>query len=408
MFSRKKTPSYRRHKSSGQAVVTLPDGFGGRRDVLLGRYGTKESRLDYARVIAEWEATGAARPIATHADLTVSEFLLLYDRYIEGYYRQPDGEVTNEVRNVKNAIRWVNQLYGHTVANQFTSLSLEAIRTKMIEAGLCRKRINKDTARIRRLFKWAGAKRLVSAAVFQELATVEGLRAGRSAAKETAPVRPVALTVVEATLSHLTPIVADMVRLQILTGMRSGELVTMRSANLETSGPVWHYTPASHKTAHFGHERIIALGPKAQEIVRRYLKTDLQAPLFSPSDSMQQFRLKQRQERKTKVQPSQKNRKIRRPKKRPGESYNPASYGRSIRDAIKRANQLARQENPKYPVLIPHWHPHQLRHLRATELRKQFGIDAARVVLGHRSPQITETYAEIDSGKADEIMAKLG
>src|SRR5205823_5239332 len=37
------SPSYRRHKQSGQAVVTLPDGLGGRHDVLLGKFGSKES-----------------------------------------------------------------------------------------------------------------------------------------------------------------------------------------------------------------------------------------------------------------------------------------------------------------------------------------------------------------------------
>jgi hypothetical protein len=41
-------------------------------------------------------------------------------------------------------------------------------------------------------------------------------------------------------------------------------------------------------------------------------------------------------------------------------------------------------------------------------LRRQFGLDAARAVLGHRSPTITETYAELDVGQAVEIMAKLG
>jgi hypothetical protein len=49
----KKVPSYRLHKQSGQAVVTLTDGLGGRRDVLIGRHGTPESRTEYARVIAE-------------------------------------------------------------------------------------------------------------------------------------------------------------------------------------------------------------------------------------------------------------------------------------------------------------------------------------------------------------------
>jgi hypothetical protein len=51
-------PTFRRHKRSGQAIVTLPDGLGGRRDVLLGKYGTATSRAEYARALAEWEAGG--------------------------------------------------------------------------------------------------------------------------------------------------------------------------------------------------------------------------------------------------------------------------------------------------------------------------------------------------------------
>jgi hypothetical protein len=41
-------PAYRRHKQSSQAVVTLPDGVGGHHDVLLGKYGTPASRVEYA------------------------------------------------------------------------------------------------------------------------------------------------------------------------------------------------------------------------------------------------------------------------------------------------------------------------------------------------------------------------
>ena len=55
-----------------------------------------------------------------------------------------------------------------------------------------------------------------------------------------------------------------------------------------------------------------------------------------------------------------------------------------------------------------HWHPHQLRHNAATKLRKEFGIDAARVVLGHRSAAVTEIYAELDHTKAAEIMGRIG
>ena len=53
-----KIPDYRLHKRSGLAVVTLPDGFGRRRDVQLGKYDSPESRAEYDRVIAEWLANG--------------------------------------------------------------------------------------------------------------------------------------------------------------------------------------------------------------------------------------------------------------------------------------------------------------------------------------------------------------
>jgi hypothetical protein len=55
---RTRIPTYRLHKQSGQAVVTLTDGLGRRRDVLLGKYDTSQSRAEYACVIAEWEAAG--------------------------------------------------------------------------------------------------------------------------------------------------------------------------------------------------------------------------------------------------------------------------------------------------------------------------------------------------------------
>ena len=94
----------------------------------------------------------------------------------------------------------VHSLYGHTEAADFDSLAVEAIREEMIVGGLCRNRINKDVARVRRMFRWGEAKKLVPVGVFDQLKTVEGLRAGRSSAPETEPVRPVAWSTVERAL----------------------------------------------------------------------------------------------------------------------------------------------------------------------------------------------------------------
>jgi integrase len=60
------------------------------------------------------------------------------------------------------------------------------------------------------------------------------------------------------------------------------------------------------------------------------------------------------------------------------------------------------------PSAIPLWHPNQLRHNAATRLRREFGLDVARAVLGHSSPAVTEVYAELDGAKAAEAMERVG
>lgn len=57
---------------------------------------------------------------------------------------------------------------------------------------------------------------------------------------------------------------------------------------------------------------------------------------------------------------------------------------------------------------MPSWHPHQLRHNAATFLRKEFGLETARIILGHRSAAITTIYAEADQQKAIEAMLRVG
>ena len=52
-----RVPAYRRHKPSGQAVVTLCG-----KDHYLGRWNTKASRSEYDRLIGEWLAAGRMIP----------------------------------------------------------------------------------------------------------------------------------------------------------------------------------------------------------------------------------------------------------------------------------------------------------------------------------------------------------
>ena len=77
-----------------------------------------------------------------------------------------------------------------------------------------------------------------------------------------------------------------MIDVQLLTGMRPGEVVLMRTCDIDRSADVWVYRPEHHKTLHHGHDRAIYIGPKCQELLTPLLKKDEpEAYLFSPADA---------------------------------------------------------------------------------------------------------------------------
>lgn len=57
---------------------------------------------------------------------------------------------------------------------------------------------------------------------------------------------------------------------------------------------------------------------------------------------------------------------------------------------------------------IEKWSPNQLRHLAATEIRKKFGLEAAQVVCGHQSADVTQIYAERDLELALRVAQEVG
>ncbi len=386
------TPKYRKHRASGQAIVTI-----GGRDFYLGPHGSKASIREYDRLIAEWLANGRTLP-GDEIDhgLTIVELFAAYMRYARTYYRRssPKG---NERDEIKRALRTVKQLYGKTPAAEFTPKRLKAVRQVWIDAGNSRSYINKKVERVRRVFCWGVEEELVPAEVYHALAAVAHLKCGRTEAKETAPVEPVADAIVEATLPHLPEVVADMVQFQRLTGCRPGELCILRPCDVDRGGEVWLYKPSYHKTEHHGKQRVICIGPRAQDILRKYLLRPHDVPCFSPRDSEARRRFLANQARKTPLSCGNKpgtNRK-RNPKVRPGERYTVDSYRRAIHRACEKAK-------------IEKWSPNRLRHTAATEIRRTFDIEAARTVLGHSTAAVTEIYAERDLQKAIEVAKQIG
>ena len=132
--------------------------------------------------------------------------------------------------------------------------------------GMSRSNINKLMGRIKSIWKFGVANELVPPTTFQALASVAGLRKGE--ARETEPVRPVSSAVIDATLPHLPPMVRDMVKLQLLTGARPGEVVQLRAVDIDRSGAVWEFRPGSHKTEHHEESGSFSLARRPQQIVK--------------------------------------------------------------------------------------------------------------------------------------------
>ena len=204
--------------------------------------------------------------------------------------------------------------------------------------------MNRRVRLVRSVFRWGVAEGLVPASVWEALRSVPGLRRGRSAARESQPVRPVEDSAIEAILPHLPPVVADMLRLQRLTGMRPGELCVLRGADIDISGDVWKYRPAEHKTEHHGRGRTVFLGPKCQSILKRYLDRDPNAPCFSPDEAEAGRNSVRSETRVTPRWPSHmkrnehKRKQLRR--RGPGSSYTTSSYARAISRACLKAFPL--------------------------------------------------------------------
>ncbi len=392
MIRRRRIPRYRLHRPSGQAVVTLSG-----RDFYLGGFGSEVSRGEYDRRVAEWLATGRRLPPGADAmpALSVSEVMLRYWDFCDGYYRNGD-RPSPEWYHIRTALRVVRRLYGPMAAGEFGPLALKACREAFLARDQNRRTINQNVGRVKRMFRWAVENELVPASVFHGLQAVAGLRFGRCEARESEGVRAVRDEDVAAVLPHLSGPVAAMVRVQLLTGMRPGEVVIMRAEDLDRSGPVLSYRPTAHKNTHRGLPRVVILGPQAQRVLEPFVARRSSGFLFSPREAEEARSVRRRERRVSPLTPSQRAR----ARKAGGaarwrERYDVDSYRRAVRRACERAG-------------VPAWSPHQLRHTAATKLRRAYGIEAARVVLGHRSAAVTEIYAEMDQGKAIEAMVEVG
>jgi len=426
-------PTYcrQRVKNAPDRAFVVLDG----RRRYLGRFDTPQSRERYHRILAEWNAAGGKLPPSLRRErVTVADLIDRYQRAAEARYRKPTGEPTSQVGDVAQALKHVRRLYAHADAADFGPLALRAVRHAMIKQGWARKTINSRIGIVRRMFRWAVAEELVEPSIYDALRAVADLERARSDAPETEPVRPVPEAWIAAVEPHVSRQVWALVQFQLHTGARPGEVVIARPTDFDMSGEVWTYTPADHKGAYRGIERTIYVGPRAQAAVEPFLAgRPLDAFLFSPTEAERERRAAQRAARRTPLSCGNRpgTNRTDAPARCAGDRYTRDSYRRAIHRGCDLAfppqGRLARRDGETEPDWRRRldaagladelaawrrdhrWAPNRLRHNAATRLRREYGIDVAQTILGHRlGSSITEVYAEGNVGRALEVMRRVG
>jgi integrase len=387
-------PTYRRHKSSNQAICSVRLANGKRKDLYLGPWSSALSKAEYSRIVALVGAHGGIYPSAAD-DLSVNEALVQYTLHVDSYYLNPNGSQSSTVPRIKWVLGYLSRLFGKTPLADFGPPQLKAIRNVMINEGITRKSINKATVIIRMFFRWCVEEQLVVPAVLEVLRAVQPLAPGRSGAVEGKPREPADPAAVEQTLPFLPPAVQAVVRLLRLTGARPSEILALRPCDLEMSRDAWAFSLATHKTSWKGRGRVIHFGPVAQSVLLPWLAgVGTEEFVFSPKRSEELRSRRRSEERKTPRYPSHMLRNdAKRPRGRqmpPSDRYDAVALARAVARACKRAK-------------VPRWSPYQLRHLRAVELRKQYGLETVRAVLGQSAVSMSDHYSR---GADDSLAAK--
>ena len=345
-----------------------------------------EAHQRFAEALTLYENGNPVTPRTKEDALTIVEASDRFLRAFEGYYPE-----SNEHEHMKRALQRLCGLFGRLPLTELGPKRLKSFQARLVQQGeLSRKGINRSVSYVRRFTAWCVSEELCPPSVHEALRTVPPLRRGKTAAPETEPVRPVPHEHIEAAKEQLPSPVQAIVDLLLFTGARPSEILSLRPADIDTSTDPWQTRPVTHKTAWQGRDRMILFGPKAQAVLRPFMLRDSDAYMFSPKESERERHNKATVHRRPNQAPNP-----RKTKRTLGDAYTSDSLRRAIEYACKKAG-------------VPKWTPYRLRHTAATEIRRQYGLEGAQVVLGHAALGVTQVYAERDFEKAARIISEVG
>lgn len=362
-----------------------------------GRWGLKETTATYKRLLGEWLAAGCRLPVEPDA-ITILECADIYTDYINEIYQ--NSRSTRE--RVHNVMQLLIEKYGRMEASKFTAIHLRALREELINPvndpdrkkkrrPLVVKSINERCDIIVKMFRYLASMDMIPPTPAQKCAMLDHLKASHPGVKVSKQVEPVPRADVEKTIVYLNRSTAAIVKLMLLTGARPGEICCLRQCDFNTTGDMWKVTLKQHKTAHKGKVRTLVFGKEAQEILRPFfLLRKPDEPLFSPKDHWEE-----RHENATTPRRVNQADTPRISDRVVGDVYDTTALRKAITRAAKKAG-------------VTPWHPHQVRHTRASELREQFGIEAAVACLGHSTVRATEIYAKVNEAAVEKIMRLVG
>lgn len=307
---------------------------------LPGKFQSSESINVFHEFCLHVQATGELprKNVDEKQHLTVARLVAWWREYAKDYYP----ETSKQPIYIEYAVRPLEELFGSKLASEFQPVDLKVVRKLLISRGQCRNTVNVRTKQIQFVFKQAASECLIDQSVWHGLLSLQPILKDRENAVDYEEIGSVNLSAFEQTLKHCMPIQAAALRVQLLTGMRSGELLAMRPQDLDMTGKHWIYTIAKHKTRlHIG-TKYIGIPEKATKILCEHMPKNY-CDRFFP--------------------------------------WTVDRHRKRTEYAIGKAG-------------VDHWHPHQLRHTMSTLAKQRIGIEGAQTLLGHTDKKTTEIYAK--------------
>lgn len=387
----KRIPERRVHKASGQDRCRYKG-----KDYYFGAAGSPESDERYRAWVTRLMANEDEPPTKV-LDATVARVIKGFLDFAKRRYS------SGEFYNCMQASRVLAKAHRKTTTSKFGPLALMEVRELMVAKGWPRTRINSQINRIRRMFRWGVAFELVHLHTVLALREVLPLIVGETTAPESEPIGPATPEQVAAILPQLQPTLRAMVQVHELIGMRPSELFHMKAKDIDQAGEIWVYRPRKFKQQHHGKLLAYAVGPKAQAILGPFLEGRASDEyLFKPAQTIAEYKAMRSANRKTKPAKKPRIKYKPAPRKR-NEHYNRTTFRQALVRAVKR---ITGADKAAFKAL--YFHPNQLRHTKATAVRAEHGVEAARVALGHSNIDTTLIYAEADLAKAKEIARVCG